>query len=332
MPLLRKSLLPLLAFLFVFCSLSLGQDQETDDLFTLENVFDLEYASDPQISPDGSQIVYRRNAMDIMQDRSYSNLWIINRDGKRHRPLTSGNSSKYSPVWSPSGDRLLYVSTESGSSEMHIRWMDTGESAKITNLTQSPGNIVWSPDGEQIAFTMFVPAKEQQMVSLPGKPEGAEWAKPANVIDNLRFRRDGSSGFVEEGHSHVFVIPAEGGTPRQLTQGDFNHGSPEWTPDGEHLIISANRQEDWEYNARDTELYKVSLSDGSMMQLTDRNGPDASPKVSPDGSKIAYLGYDDNLDGYQLTQLYVMNADGSGKRLLTEDFDRDLGSISIRCA
>lgn len=328
MPLLRKSLLPLLAFLFVFCSLSLGQDQETDDLFTLENIFDLEYASDPQISPDGSQIVYRRNAMDIMQDRSYSNLWIINRDGKRHRPLTSGNSSKYSPVWSPSGDRLLYVSTESGSSEMHIRWMDTGESAKITNLTQSPGNIVWSPDGEQIAFTMFVPAKEQQMVSLPGKPEGAEWAKPANVIDNLRFRRDGSSGFVEEGHSHVFVIPAEGGTPRQLTQGDFNHGSPEWTPDGEHLIISANRQEDWEYNARDTELYKVSLSDGSMMQLTDRNGPDASPKVSPDGSKIAYLGYDDNLDGYQLTQLYVMNADGSGRRLMTEDFDRDLGSIS----
>lgn len=322
----RKTLPFLLTLLFVFCFSSIAQQQ--DDLFTLENVFDLEYASDPQISPDGSQIVYRRNAMDIMQDRSYSNLWILNADGTRHRPLTSGNSNNYSPVWSPSGDRLLYASTESGSSEMHIRWMDTGESAKITNLTQSPGGMTWSPDGEQIAFTMFVPAKEKQMVSLPGRPDGANWAEPANVIDNLRFRSDGSSGFVEEGHRHVFVIPADGGTPRQVTSGDYNHGSPEWTPDGDHLIVSSNRQEDWEYNARDTELYKISVADGSMSQLTDRNGPDSSPAVSPDGSKIAYLGYDDNLDGYQLTQLYVMNADGSNKQVLTEDFDRDVGSIN----
>lgn len=322
----RKTLPFLLTFLFVFYFSSIAQQQ--DDLFTLENVFDLEYASDPQISPDGSQIVYRRNAMDIMQDRSYSNLWILNADGTRHRPLTSGNSSNYSPVWSPSGDRLLYASTESGSSEMHIRWMDTGESAKITNLTQSPGGMTWSPDGDQIAFTMFVPAKGKQMVSLPGRPEGANWAEPANVIDNLRFRSDGSSGFVEEGHRHVFVIPADGGTPRQVTSGDYNHGSPEWTPGGEHLIVSSNRQEDWEYNARDTELYKISVADGSMTQLTDRNGPDSSPAVSPDGSKIAYLGYDDNLDGYQLTQLYVMNADGSNKQVLTADFDRDVGSIN----
>jgi len=317
-----------LLFVISFAFSTNAQQQTHNDLFTLENVFDLEYASDPQISPDGSQIVYRRNAMDIMQDRSYSNLWIINTDGSRHRPLTSGNSTSYSPVWSPSGDRLLYASTESGSSEMHIRWMDTGESAKITNLTQSPGGMTWSPDGEQIAFTMFVPAKGKQMVSLPGQPDGANWAEPANVIDNLRFRSDGSSGFVEEGHRHVFVIPADGGTPRQLTTGDYNHGSPEWIPDGEHLIVSSNRQEDWEYDARDTELYKISVADGSMTQLTDRDGPDSSPKVSPDGNRIAYLGYDDNLDGYQLSQLYVMNADGSNKRVLTEDFDRNLGSIS----
>ena len=326
MPVLKKILLPLITLLFLFHTP--GSAFQQSDLFSLENVFDLEYASDPQISPDGSQIVYQRNAMDIMKDRSFSNLWIINADGTRHRPLTSGNDNNFSPVWSPGGDRLLYASTKSGSSEMHIRWMDTGESAKITNLTESPGGMTWSPDGKQIAFTMFVPAKEKAMVSLPGKPEGADWAKPANVIDNLRFRRDGSSGFVEEGHRHVFVIPAEGGTPRQITSGDYNHGSPEWTPDGEHLIVSSNRQKDWEYDARDTELYKVAVDDGSMTQLTDREGPDSSPAVSPNGNRIAYLGYDDNLEGYQLTQLYVMNADGSGKRILTEDFDRDVGSVN----
>lgn len=326
MSVLKKTVLPFLIILLL-CHVSATAQQQSE-LFTLENVFDLEYVSDPQISPDGNRIVYQRNSMDIMEDRGISNLWIINSDGTRHRPLTSGNNNNFSPVWSPAGDRLLYASTQSGSSEIYIRWMDTGESAKITNLTESPGGMTWSPDGKQIAFTMFVPAKDKPMVSLPGRPEGADWAEPANVIDNLRFRRDGSSGFVEEGHRHVFVIPAEGGTPRQITTGNYNHGSPEWTADGEHLIVSSNRQEDWEYDAQDTELYKISVNDGSMTQLTDRDGPDSSPAVSPEGSKIAYLGYDDNLDGYQITQLYVMNADGSGKQVLTEDFDRDVGSIN----
>lgn len=319
----RLSLLLLLVGMVAF----VNQAEAQSDLFTLENVFDLEYTSDPQVSPDGSQIAYQRNFMDIMDDQRRSNLWIVNTDGSRHRPLTSGNNNNFSPRWSPSGDRLLYASTKSGSTELYIRWMDTGESAKITNLTQSPSSLSWSPDGDQIAFTMFVPQDEKPLVSLPGKPDGADWAKPANVIDDLQYRRDGTSGFVKEGHRHVFVIPAEGGTPRQISSGDYNHGSPEWTSDGEHLIISSNRQEDWEYDSRDTELYKISVEDGSMTQLTDREGPDSSPSVSPDGNKIAYLGYDDNLDSFQITNLYIMNADGSDKRGLTGDFDRSVSNV-----
>lgn len=295
--------------------------------FTLENIFDLEYTSDPRISPDGRQVVYQRNFMDIMDDRRRSNLWIVNTDGSRHRPLTSGNNNNFSPRWSPSGDRLLYASTKSGSTELYIRWMDTGESAKITNLTQSPSSLSWSPDGNYIAFTMFVPKSEKPLVSLPGKPEDAKWAKPANVIDDLEYRNDGSSGFVEDGYRHVFVLPAEGGTPRRITKGNYNHSSPEWTLDGEHLIVSTNREEDWQYNERDTELYKVSVDDGAMTQLTDREGPDYSPVISPDGKQIAYLGYDDNLDSYQLSNAYVMNIDGSNKRELTADFDRSVGNI-----
>lgn len=318
--------LSLLFVIFVSVGL-LSQVNAQSDYLTLENVFDLEYTSDPQISPDGNQVVYQRNFMDIMDDSRRSNLWIINTDGSRHRPLTSGNNNNFSPRWSPSGDRLLYASTQSGSSELYVRWMDTGESAKITNLTGSPGSLSWSPDGEHIVFTMFVPRDEKPLVSLPGKPEGAEWAAPANVIDDLEYRRDGSSGFVKEGYRHVFVIPAEGGTPRQITSGNYNHSSPEWTSDGNHLIISSNRQEDWEYDERDTELYKVSVDDESMTQLTDREGPDYSPVVSPDGKQVAYLGYDDNMDSYQLSNAYVMNVDGSDKQVLTDKFDRSVSNV-----
>ncbi|MCW9708422.1 alpha/beta hydrolase family protein [Fodinibius salsisoli] len=314
--------------LFVIGSLVIQKAHaQPDTQFKLENVFDLEYVSDPQISPGGQWVVYQRNSMDIMEDREHSNLWLIDTDGSRHRPLTSMNNNVYSPRWSPSGDRLLYVSTESGSSELYIRWMDTGESAKITNLTGSPGNLSWSPDGKKIAFTMFVPQEEAPMVSLPGRPEGAEWAEPANVIDDLQYRRDGASGFVKEGYRHVFTIPAEGGTPRQITSGDFNHSDPAWMRDNEHLVLTSNRKEDWEYKASDTELYKVSLEDGDLTKITDRRGPDSSPVVSPGGDQVAYLGYDDNLDGYQITNAYVINVDGTGKSVLTAGFDRSVGNI-----
>ncbi|NGP77748.1 S9 family peptidase [Balneolaceae bacterium YR4-1] len=323
----KRSACSLILFILLFVSIQTTDAFQQSDLFALENVFDLEYASDPQIAPGGDQIVYVRNFMDIMDDRRKSNLWIINVDGPRHRPLTSGNANNFSPRWSPDGSKLLYASTESSSTELYIRWMDTGHSAKITNLTHSPGGLSWSPDGSMIAFTMFVPKKDKPLASLPGKPDGAEWANPAKVIDKLKYRADGA-GYLEDGYSHVFVVPAEGGTPRQITSGEFNHGgSPQWTPDGEHLIISANRHENWRYDPNNSEVYKVSVSDGSVTALTDRKGPDSNPVISPDGSQIAYTGYDEKYEGYQVSKLYVMNSDGSDSRLITGNLDRNVGNV-----
>lgn len=314
---------------FITCSSVLAfQSDKPADRFTLENIFDLEYAVDPQISPDGQQVVYVRSFMDIMQDRRRSNLWTINFDGTRHRPLTSGNNNNFSPRWSPGGDRLLFASTKDGGGvELYMRWMDTGQTAKITNLTHSPGGLSWSPDGEWIAFTMFVPSTSKPMVSLSGKPEGAEWAAPARVIDDLQYRADGA-GYLEEGYTHLFVLPAEGGTPRQLTTGEYNHnGTPQWTRDGRHLIFSANRHENWEYDPANSEIYKINVADGTITALTDRVGPDRNPTISPDGNFIAYTGYDEKYQGYQIGDLYIMNADGSGKRVITEEFDRNVENL-----
>ncbi len=323
----RSSLCSLVLFILAFVSVQTSHAFQQQDIFTLENIFDLEYASDPQIAPDGNQIVYVRNFMDIMDDRRKSNLWIIDTDGSRHRPLTSGNANNFSPRWSPDGSKLLYASTESSSTELHIRWMDTGHSAKITNLTQSPGGLSWSPDGSMIAFTMFVPKEDQAMVSLPGRPEGADWADPAKVIDKLKYRADGA-GYLQDGYTHVFVVPAEGGTPRQITSGEFNHGgTPQWTPDGEHLIISANRHDNWRYEPNNSEIYRVSVSDGSITALTNRKGPDSNPVISPDGEKVAYTGYDEKYEGYQVSKLYVMDSDGSDSRVITGNLDRDVGNV-----
>ena len=96
--------------LFLLASSTAAAEPPEDEIFRPLDVFQLEHASDPRISPDGKRIVYVRNSMDIMKDRRRSNLWIINSDGTENRPLTSGKQNDSSPRWSPDGKRLLYVS------------------------------------------------------------------------------------------------------------------------------------------------------------------------------------------------------------------------------
>ncbi len=322
-----QRVLPLLAAALLASPAAAQVNEEAADPDRLQylDVFEMEVAADPQISPDGSRIVYVRRGFDVMTDRSRTALWMVNADGTDHRAITDGNSSVGSPRWAPDGNRLLYVSSEGGSSQLFVRWMDTGQTAELTNVTESPGSITWSPNGDWIAMTMFVPEPDPPFAKLPAAPEGASWTTRPRVIDDMRFRADGR-GYIEDGNTHIFVLPADGGTPRQVTSGAYNHGgSLSWTPDSRAIVFSANRG-DPDFDVRDSNVFEVSVESGELTQLTDRFGPDGGPAVSPDGRRIAYTGYDDRYQGYQVSHLYVMNRDGSGSRMVT-DLDRSVGSL-----
>jgi dipeptidyl aminopeptidase/acylaminoacyl peptidase len=286
------------------------------------DVFRLEFAADPQISPDGKRVVYVRNFMDIKKDRRRSNLWIIHVDGSEHRALTSGDGTDRLPRWSHDSKRLLYLS---GEGELMCRWMDTGNVGRLAKLPAEPLGIAWSPDSKSIAFTMHVAEASKPFVKLPTPPKGAEWAEPPVMIRSLNYRVDGQ-GYLKEGHSHLFVLPSDGGTPRQHTKGAYDHvGTPAWTPDSKAVLVTGNRHPDGGHDPLNTEIYEVTVADGSLKVLTDRKGPDNNPVVSPDGKQIAYTGFDDKQLGYQVTRLYVMNRDGSNPRLYPMDrLDRDV--------
>ena len=292
--------------------------------FGLKDIFELEWAANPEISPDGSRIVFSRNGFEIKTDQTRSTLWIINADGTNLRALLPPERAGSSAKWSPDGNRLLYIGRSGPSSEIFVRWMDGGQEAVLTHLALPPGGLAWSPDGKQIAFTMFVPETPKPLVELPSPPEGADWGPPIKYIDGLSYRADGE-GYLRSGRTHIFVIPADGGTPRQLTDGPFDDGNPAWLPDGSGLVFSGNRHPDGEYNPNDSEIYEIGLAGGDPKALTDRRGPDHAPAVSPDGKQIAYTGYDDRFQGYQVTKLYLMNRDGSGAKLLSGTLDRDVG-------
>jgi acylaminoacyl-peptidase len=291
--------------------------------FQALDVFGLEYADDPQISPDGRRVVYVRNGFDIRTDQPRASLWLIDSDGGEHRPLLADGASYASPRWSPDGERLAYVSGVEGSPQLFVRWMDSGQTALLTDLLEAPKALAWSPDGRWLAFTMHVVKKPEPLAEPPPAPEHASWAPPATVIDSLVYRVDGA-GYLEPGFEHVFVVPAHGGAARQLTRGDFHHGGPlSWSPDGRTLLVSANRNPDWELQPQESELYAIDVASGALRQLTTRKGGDFHPVFSPDGRRIAYLGFDERGAMHQVARLYVMEADGSGARLLLEGFDED---------
>jgi dipeptidyl aminopeptidase/acylaminoacyl peptidase len=116
-------------------------------------------------------------------------------------------------------------------------------------------------------------------------------------------------------------VPSTGGTPRQVTSGDYDHGDFDWSANGETIIFSATRKPDADYLAGGSEIYSFSLKDGQVRALTDRDGPDTNPIISPNGKLIAYSGYDQKNYSYQINHLYLMDFDGGNKRPLSENFD-----------
>jgi len=302
-----------------------SQLQAAQQTLDLEMYWDLQSVSDPQLSPDGRHVVYTRGWIDRMKDRRRSEIWVMDADGSRKRFLVEGSS----PTWSPDGTRIAFLASgEPDGNQIHVRWMDDeGAVSQITRMDKSPSNIRWSPDGQHIAFTRNVDAKTSWRIDMPSRPEGAEWTPGPKIVERVVYRRE-RQGYVDEHYTHLFVVSAEGGAVRQLTDGDWNHSAGEWTPDGEELVFTSLRVEDAELQWRHSEIYSVSVRTREIGQLTDRHGQDSGGLPSPDGRHIAYLGDDWHTDTYRNRKIHLMARDGSNPRVISGDFDRSVGSMT----
>ncbi len=320
-----KTHFKILAICFLVSSYSYGQLQSN---LKLIDIFNMEFISGPKISPDGTKVIYVRNFKDVMTDRNLSNIWIANYDGSNRRPLTTGNQNDFGPRWSHDGTKIVFKSNkEDNKMKLYMMWLDTKEIMPLTNSPETPGQVSWSHDDKFIAFNMFVPKAHASIIKLPAKPEGAKWNKPPMFVDKMNYRGDGQ-GYLKSGNRQLFTLSTDGGSPRQLTFTDFDHGAPIWTENDTKLIFSANFHKDEELEPRDSEIYQINIASGQIKALTNRYGPDQGPALSPDGTKIAYTGLDDTYQGYQVTELYVMDVNGSNSKILSNKFDRDIVNIN----
>ena len=306
------------------------------DRLTVDRYMDWERVSDPQLSPDGSQIVYTRGWINKLEDRWESSIHVMDADGARKRFLVDGSA----PRWSPDGTRILFTAPgEPGGTQIHVRWMDAeGAATQVTRVPGTPMNAMWSPDGTMISFTMDVPGElpSDWSIDLPAAPDGATWTETPRIVENMHFRRD-FVGFTDPAYHHLFVVPATGGTERQLTHGKWHVGARfiavywgagyDWTPDGATIVFDGLMREDWDKRYFESAINAVDVATGEMREVTSTRGLWTSPSVSPDGRTVAFTGYEWSPQTYHVGEIHTIGIDGDDMRMLTPDLDRDVGAL-----
>ena len=285
-----------------------------------EDIYELVNAGDPRISPDGSRVAFVVTAIDREANEYRGAVWVAPLDGSAEpRRFTSGERRDTTPRWSPDGKWLAFASNRGDDKtpmNLYVIPAEGGEARKLTDLKESVEEIVWSPDSTRIAFVARVRdtayEEEDDKKRLPRR-----FTRAFHKLDSV--------GFTGDRRTHLFVVELDGGEPRQLTHGDFEHGGAAWSPDGKHIVIGGLRDERWDVELINR-LYSVDVDgDAEPKALTGDDGSYGDPSFSPDGSRIAYRWTPEDGTSPHHSQLGVMNADGSDQKLLTTSLDLQCG-------
>lgn len=274
-----------------------------DDILRIETV------GDPQIAPDGARVVYTVTTLDGAADKAYTTLRLVETGGGEPRHLTRGQVRDGSPRWSPDGATIAFLGSRSdGSLQIMLLPLAGGEPYALTHLHHGAGTPVWSLDGTQIAFAARV------------TPEGAD-ANAPRVARRLRTFLNGS-GYIGDGCWHLFIADVASGETRRITDGDWHHFSPAWSPDGTKIACISTRRDDWDLEWV-WDVFTCNTDGSDLVPVTRSAGVCQGPAWSPDGRQIAY--YDNGNPGTGSTEdyhLHTIPAAGGAPTNLSGHLDR----------
>ena len=293
----------ILAFLLFLC---VAQAQRKP--VTAEDYLNFEFASDPQISPDAQWVAYTVATIDQKANRRVSRIWISSIDGSHPSvPFTSETTSSTSPRWSPDGRFLAFLSARDGARpQIWLLSRNGGEARRVSNLENGASNFEWSPDG-----TRFV------CLTRTGPPP----SKTSDVRHYTHiYYKYNDTGYFDDKRSHVAIVDVRTGAAKQITDGDnWNDLDPHWSPDSSRIAFVSNRtgkEFDLDHNS---DVWTIPASGGSLTKISDHIGPDTSPRWSPDGTKIAFLGAEDD---EAPPMIYVAPSTGGKSAPVNKSFDQ----------
>ncbi len=291
--------------------------QRTRRPMTPQDITRIRFVSDPQISPDGGLVAFVATVLSEERDEYLSNIWIVDTVGGEPRPFTAGPKRDTAPRWSPDGTRLTFISERERNKKAQLYMMpaDGGEPTRLTDLKNGVSNPRWSPDGTRLAFISRVGGWQE-----PESEEERQKSKPVRVISALKYKANGE-GFIYDRRPHIFVVAADGGEPRQLTDGDFADADPAWSPDGRLIAFASARHTDRDYdNAAD--VWVVPVEGGDPCRVTDTAGPVSLPVFALDGRAIAFLGHRYPNEAGRNKRVFTVPVEGGSPACLTTDLDR----------
>ena len=313
------SFLLLLGLLFTTVSFANNHNRTLD----FADIFNIEYADNPQYHSSGEWLIYERVSMDKYKDRQRRQLWQLHPSSDRHSPLVSSLKNSYGAVFSNKGDKVAFLSSTDKGTEIFVYLIKTGDLIQLSELDFSPSNLAWSPSDKEIAFTQFTPLPEQALFSdLPKPPKGADWAPAAKFIDSVLYRGDGA-GYLDKGHTQIYKISSEGGSALQITQEAFNHSGPlTWSRANNLIYFSSNRHENWEMMPMNSDIYSLNPVTGDIAAITELSGPASQAVLSKNGEYIAFSYVDDRKLSYQVNQIMLLNLKTNKVTALTAKLDR----------
>ena len=326
------------ATLAVGLSLSSGADRrpmtETDFLRFV-------WIADPQISPDGSQVIFTRVTVNEKDDGYETALWLAPADGSRPpRQFTTGPKDG-GARWSPDGRAVAFLRPGSDPKnpvpQIYVISLAGGEARPITSLAKGAGSPRWSPDGKTLAFASSTPPKDADTATKPaGDAKAADADKKKSdvrVITRAVYRFNGAGYLDPTDHSHIWTVALPGpadapADPHQVTSGDFSEDNIAWSPDGSRIYFTSTRILEPYYEQGTTELYSVPAAGGEATKVLSFDGGFGSYRFSPDGRSIAFVGSANHHPerSYDQPDLFVApNQPGAAARNLTAAYDFDIG-------
>ncbi len=290
----------------------------------VDDLLKIQFPHHPALSPDGRRVVFALSRLDHVANEWRGNLWVVSTEGGAPSPFTADEGRDASPVWSPCGRRVAFLSNRGGrrlgrkkpAMQLWVMPSDGGEARQITFFRAGVTAPAWSPDGSALAFVTR---------GSPDEPETADDGEAPIVreIRRAKYRFDGMGYF--DGYAHVWTVPAAGGAPARLTDADFDHDAPAWLPGGREIVFLANRTPEADFSfVRD--VWAVDVETRVLRQVTRHRGPAVSPVPSPDGRWIAFAGHDFHAKSATNFNIWIVPSSGGEAVNLTGGFDRSVGN------
>ena len=308
---------------------------------TETDLFKFVWAADPQISPNGSQVLFVRVNVNEDKDRYETQIFVVPSDASAPpRPLTSGRNDR-SPRWSPNGREIAFVRTpepvdgKPQPAQIYLISMDGGEARALTAAPKGASSPVWSPDGRTIAFVSTPDTAKADSAKKAADSAQKKHVSDVRVITRAQYRWNGGGYTDPTAHSHIWTVPASftaaGALPtvKQITFGEFDEGEAVWTPDGSRLYFTSNRRLEPYYETSGAELYSVPVGGGAIVKVASIDGDIGTIALSPDGKRIAFTGSANAkpVRSYDQPDLFIMEAaPGATPRNLTTSYDFDVES------